>query len=43
VADVTGKYFVKGKARKPSAWAEDDAAAGRLWAVSEELVGSVDR
>jgi NAD(P)-dependent dehydrogenase (short-subunit alcohol dehydrogenase family) len=43
VADVTGKYFVKGRARKPSASAEDEAAAGRLWAVSEELVGAVNR
>ena len=40
VAAVTGKYFVKGKARKPSAAAQDEAAARRLWAVSEELVGA---
>ena len=39
VAGVTGKYFVKCKARKPSAAAQDEAAARRLWAVSEELVG----
>jgi len=40
VAGVTGKYFVKGKARKPSAAAQDEAAARRLWTVSEELVGA---
>jgi NAD(P)-dependent dehydrogenase (short-subunit alcohol dehydrogenase family) len=41
VAGVTGKYFVKCKARKPSAAAQDEAAAHRLWRVSEELVGAV--
>jgi NAD(P)-dependent dehydrogenase (short-subunit alcohol dehydrogenase family) len=40
VAGVTGKYFVKCKARKPSAAAQDEAAARRLWTVSEELVGA---
>ncbi|HEY1988471.1 MAG TPA: SDR family oxidoreductase [Acidimicrobiales bacterium] len=40
VAGVTGKYFVKCKARKPSVAAQDEAAARRLWAVSEELVGA---
>lgn len=40
VAGVTGKYFVKCKARKPSAAAQDEAAARRLWAVSEQLVGA---
>jgi NAD(P)-dependent dehydrogenase (short-subunit alcohol dehydrogenase family) len=40
VAGVTGKYFVKCKARKPSAAAQDEPAARRLWAVSEELVGA---
>jgi hypothetical protein len=38
VAGVTGQYFVKYKARKPSAAARDDKAAQRLWTVSEELV-----
>lgn len=41
VAGVTGQYFVKCKARKPSAAARDEAAARRLWTVSEELVGVV--
>ncbi|HYA69713.1 MAG TPA: SDR family oxidoreductase [Acidimicrobiales bacterium] len=36
---VTGKYFVKCKPRQPSKAARDDAAARRLWQVSEELVG----
>ena len=40
VAGVTGEYFVKCKARKPSAAARDEAAARKLWAVSEELVGA---
>jgi NAD(P)-dependent dehydrogenase (short-subunit alcohol dehydrogenase family) len=40
VAGVTGKYFVKCKARKPSAAAQDETAARRLWAVSEQLVGA---
>lgn len=39
VADTTGGYFVKCRARKPSAAAQDQTAAARLWAVSEELVG----
>jgi NAD(P)-dependent dehydrogenase (short-subunit alcohol dehydrogenase family) len=38
VADVTGQYFVKCQARKPSAVAQDDEAARRLWKCSEELV-----
>lgn len=39
VAGVTGKYFVKCRERTPSKAAQDDAAARRLWEVSEELVG----
>jgi NAD(P)-dependent dehydrogenase (short-subunit alcohol dehydrogenase family) len=39
VSEVSGKYFVKGKPRLPSKAARDDAAAKRLWQVSEELVG----
>jgi len=35
---VTGQYFVKCRARKPSAAARDDEAARRLWKRSEELV-----
>ncbi len=38
VAGVSGQYFVKCKARKPSAAAQDDEAARRLWKISEELV-----
>jgi NAD(P)-dependent dehydrogenase (short-subunit alcohol dehydrogenase family) len=38
VAGVTGQYFVKCRARKPSAVAQDDEAARHLWARSEELV-----
>jgi NAD(P)-dependent dehydrogenase (short-subunit alcohol dehydrogenase family) len=38
VAGVTGEYFVKCRARKPSAVARDDEAARRLWKHSEELV-----
>lgn len=39
VADVTGKFFVKCKPVTPSAAAQDDAAAARLWDVSAELTG----
>ena len=38
VAGVTGEYFVKCKPRTPSRAAHDEAAAARLWSVSEELV-----
>ena len=38
VAEVTGKYFVKCRARDPSPAARDQAAAARLWSASEELV-----
>jgi NAD(P)-dependent dehydrogenase (short-subunit alcohol dehydrogenase family) len=38
VADVSGKYFVKCRARAPSAAAQDEAAAALLWSISEELV-----
>ncbi len=38
VAGVTGQYFVKNQARKPSKVAQDDEAARRLWKYSEELV-----
>ena len=34
---VTGQYFIKGKAVKPAAHALDDAAAARLWEISEKL------
>ncbi len=38
VAGVTGRYFVKCQARSPSATAQDDAAARRLWECSEAIV-----
>jgi len=38
VDGVSGAYFVRCKEKTPSAKARDDAAAERLWAVSEELV-----
>jgi NAD(P)-dependent dehydrogenase (short-subunit alcohol dehydrogenase family) len=40
VADVSGNYFVKCKARSPRRWAQDADAARRLWNVSEALVGA---
>ena len=42
VADVTGQYFVKCRARTPSPAARDEAAAALLWSVSEELVERAD-
>jgi retinol dehydrogenase 12 len=39
VADETGGYYVRGQRREPSAAARDDAAARRLWQISEELTG----
>jgi len=39
VAEVSGQYFVKCKAKQPKRWARDPEAARRLWQVSEELVG----
>lgn len=41
VAGVSGSYFVKCKPRRPRRQALDDAAAQRLWTVSEELVGGL--
>ena len=38
VDDVSGKYFVKCRQKTPSANARDEAAAARLWEVSEDLV-----
>jgi retinol dehydrogenase-12 len=34
---ITGQYFIKGKAVKPATQALDDAAAARLWEISEKL------
>ena len=39
VEGISGEYFVKCKPRTPRRWAQDPAAARRLWQVSEELVG----
>lgn len=40
VAGITGEYFFKGRPTATSSAARDDAAARRLWEVSEQLVGS---
>jgi NAD(P)-dependent dehydrogenase (short-subunit alcohol dehydrogenase family) len=37
VAGVSGQYFVKCRAEKPASAALDDAAAARLWEISEKL------
>jgi len=39
VDGVTGEYFAKSKRKTPSRDALDDAAAKRLWELSERLVG----
>jgi retinol dehydrogenase 12 len=39
VAGATGGYYVKCRLREPSPAARDDAAARRLWQLSEELTG----
>ncbi len=39
VAGVTGQYFDNERVARPTPQALDDAAAARLWAVSEEYVG----
>ena len=39
VAGVSGQYFVKHKIAKTSSQSLDDAAAARLWSVSETLAG----
>jgi len=38
-ARVNGRYFADSRERKPAGRARDDAAASRLWRVSEELTG----
>jgi retinol dehydrogenase 12 len=40
LAAVTGEYFIKCRVAQPSAQAQDDAAARRLWEISERLVGA---
>ena len=42
VSGVAGAYFSRFSEATPSAAARDDDAAGRLWTVSEELVGLAD-
>jgi len=37
VASVSGRYFYQRKPDTPSAAAQDDVAASRLWAESERL------
>ena len=37
VDGITGQYFYRGKAQSPSKPALDDAAAARLWDISEKL------
>lgn len=39
VSDVSGRYFVKCRERRPSAVARDPEAARRMWQISSELVG----
>ena len=39
VADQTGGYYVKRQRREPSAVARDDAAARKLWEISEQMTG----
>ncbi len=36
---VTGRYFRDCRERQPKPWAADDAAAERLWEISEKLTG----
>lgn len=38
VEGVTGRYFAKSKEKHPTAYGQDDAAAARLWAVTEDLI-----
>jgi len=39
VAEITGKYFYKCRVATPTAQAQDDAAARRLWQETEKLSG----
>ena len=38
VAGVSGAYFIKCRQREPTRAARDDAAAERLWAITENAV-----
>ena len=42
VAEVSGRYFVRRKARRPSRAARDPAAARRMWEASEALTAQRD-
>jgi retinol dehydrogenase 12 len=39
VEGITGKYFARVKSAEPTRAAQDQAAAARLWALSEDLTG----
>ena len=39
VANVTGKYFARSKEVKPTRHGVDDAAAKKLWELSERITG----
>jgi retinol dehydrogenase-12 len=41
LAGVSGRYFADQREKQPAKFAQDDAAAKRLWEVSEELVARV--
>jgi NAD(P)-dependent dehydrogenase (short-subunit alcohol dehydrogenase family) len=41
VASVSGRYFAKSREKKPASYAQDDAAARRLWDVTEKLVAGL--
>ena len=41
LANVSGRYFAKSREKKPASYAQDDAAAERLWDASEKLVAGV--
>jgi hypothetical protein len=38
VEGITGQYFIKGRVNAPSSAALDEAAAERLWEISEQMV-----
>lgn len=38
VANTSGQYYYDRKPLEPRPWAKDDAAAQRLWAISEQMV-----
>jgi NAD(P)-dependent dehydrogenase (short-subunit alcohol dehydrogenase family) len=39
VADITGQYFYESKITRPTAEAENDADARRLWEISDQIAG----